>query len=269
MNSDKALWGSISILVGVVIGILALARGSLQVWLLLGVFVLWGIWVVAFLLLPYMQQAKRRRARRQQEEKRQAEGIAPAFPVPETAGEPTELLLLRHVNHRISTYLQAAYPKVTWEWCEKQPEKLIQHGGVGRIRIFGVEDFDHADIKLDQKANISCDMVKIVPLSKAGQPGTEEDTLPPNQQPIDPQVWYEIQGRKVLESLVADLHSRGHSSLTLSEEGNVCVEQGPEDVVQEHLSGFPAKVYWPRLVQVFERNGLAAEITAKGVQVSW
>lgn len=269
MNSDKALWGSISILIGAVIGLLALVRGSLQIWLLLGVFALWGLWVVAILLLPYMRQAKRRRTRQQQMKQRQAEGIAPAFHVPEVNGEPTELLLLRHVNHRISAYLQAAYPKMTWEWCEKQPEKLIQHGGVGRIRVFGVEDFDHADIKLDQNANISCDMVKIVPLSKAGQPCDAEEQLPPNQQPVDPQVWYEIQGRKVLESLMADLNSRGHSSLTLSEEGNVCVVQNQEDVVQEHLSGFPGKVYWPRLVQVFERNGLAAEITAKGVQVSW
>ena len=40
-------------------------------------------------------------------------------------------------------------------------------------------------------------------------------------------------------------------------------------MAQEHLSNFPQKVYWPRLVQMFERNGLAAEITAKGIQVSW
>lgn len=57
--------------------------------------------------------------------------------------------------------------------------------------------------------------------------------------------------------------------MKLGEDVDVCVEQGEEATVQEHLSGFPAKVYWPRLVQVFERNGLAAEITAKGVQVSW
>lgn len=269
MNQYKALWGSISVLIGAVIGILALARGGLQVWLLLGIFTLWGLWVVAFLLLPYMQQAKRRRIRRQQEHTRLEEGIAPVFQIPEMQKEPTELLLLRHVNHRISAYLQTAYPDVTWQWCEKQPEKLILHGGVGRIRIFGVEDFDHADIKLDQKANISCDMVKIVPLSKAGQADAGDSSQPPDSQPVDPQVWYEIQGRQVLEVLMADLNSRGHSSLTLSENGDVCVTQGQEDVAQEHLSGFPAKVYWPRLVQVFERNGLAAEITAKGVLVSW
>ena len=131
MKSDKSLWGSISILIGVVIGILALVKGSLRVWLLLGVFTLWGLWIVAFLLMPYMQQAKRRKVRKQQEQQRQSEGIAPAFHIPEVNGEPTELLLLRHVNHRISAYLQAVYPKVTWEWGQNQPEKLIQRGGGG------------------------------------------------------------------------------------------------------------------------------------------
>ena len=65
MKSDKALWGSISILVGAVIAILALIRGVWQTWLLIGVFTLWGLWVVAVLLRPYMQQAKRRRMREQ------------------------------------------------------------------------------------------------------------------------------------------------------------------------------------------------------------
>ena len=67
MKSDKALWGSISILVGAVIAILALIRGAWQTWLLIGVFTLWGLWVAAFLLRPYMQQAKRRRMREQLE----------------------------------------------------------------------------------------------------------------------------------------------------------------------------------------------------------
>ena len=60
MKSDKSLWGSISILIGVVIGILALAKGSLQVWLLLGVFTLWGLWIVAFLLMPAAKSASSR-----------------------------------------------------------------------------------------------------------------------------------------------------------------------------------------------------------------
>ena len=60
MKNDKALWGSISILVGIVIAILALVRGDMQTWLLLGVFSRWGAWLVAILLLPYTRQATSR-----------------------------------------------------------------------------------------------------------------------------------------------------------------------------------------------------------------
>ena len=57
MNNDRGLLsGSITILIGAVIAIMALVRGPWQIWLLLGVFTLWGLWVVLILLLPYMQQ---------------------------------------------------------------------------------------------------------------------------------------------------------------------------------------------------------------------
>ena len=58
MSNDKGLLsGSITILIGAVIAIMALVRGPWQAWLLIGVFTLWGLWVVLILLLPYMQQA--------------------------------------------------------------------------------------------------------------------------------------------------------------------------------------------------------------------
>ena len=149
------------------------------------------------------------------------------------------------------------------------PEQLIRNGGTGRIRVFGIDEFDHADVTLDQNANIKCDMVKIAPLSKVGGETNEDDTTPPNRQPVDPRIWYETQGRSVLEALISDLNSRGHSKLTLREDGDICIEQGEDAVSQEHLNNFPQKVYWPRLAEVLESNGLAAEVTAQGIQVSW
>lgn len=270
MKSEKALWGSISILTGIVIAILALVRGRWQTWLLLGAFTLWGLWIMVVFLHPYMQQAKRRRMRSQQAKKRLAEGIVSDMPfeVPTLGEGEAEILLLRHVNHRISAYLRAVYPDARWEWCEKKPEKLILTGGTGRIRVFGIPDYDHADVTVDRNANISCNMLKIVPLSDM-EGGKPEERVPPNKQPVDPQIWYEVQGRKVLESLVADLNSRGHSHLTIHEDGDICIEENDKEVAREHLDGFPEKTYWPRLQQVFERNGLAAEIMAKGIQISW
>ncbi len=269
MKHNKSLFGSISILIGAVIAILALARGTWQIALLIVTFSLWGLWVVTILLLPYMYEARRRQQRKQQIKKRQEDGIAPTITAPVLQPENGSVgqLLLHHVNHRISSYLRAAYPDAKWEWCEKKPEQLVLRGGVGRIRVFGIADFDHADVTLDQNANIHCDMVKIVPLSDVN--GESGENTPPNKQPVDPQIWYELQGRNVLETLVADLNSRGHSRLTLHENGDVCITEDNDEVAKEHLSNFPEKVYWPRLVQVLESNGLAAEVTAHGIQVSW
>ena len=72
-----------------------------------------------------------------------------------------------------------------------------------------------------------------------------------------------------MEPLLADLNSRGHSKLPLRENGDICIQQDDELVPQEHLSNFPARVYWPCLVEVFESTGLSAETTAQGIQVSW
>lgn len=249
---------------------MALVRGPWQVWLLLGVFTLWGLWVVLILLLPYMQQAKRHRQRQQRTRQLHAEGIQTrSFEIPDLGSTSSDDLLVCHTNHRILAYLHSAYPQATFEWCEKQPEQLIRNGGTGRIRVFGIDEFDHADVTLDQNANIKCDMVKIVPLSKVGGETNENDTTPPNRQPVDPRIWYETQGRSVLEALISDLNSRGHSKLTLREDGDICIEQGEDAVSQEHLNNFPQKVYWPRLAEVLESNGLAAEVTAQGIQVSW
>lgn len=271
MNNDKGLLsGSITILIGAVIAIMALVRGPWQAWLLIGVFTLWGLWVVLILLLPYMEQARRRRKRQQRERQLHAEGVSqPTFQIPELEEPIPDELLLRYANHRILGYLHSLYADAYFEWCEKSPVELIRSSGTGRIRIHGVPDFDHADITFHKDATIQCDMLKIVPLSKLGAAGEESIDIPPNKRPIDPNMWYENHGREVLETLVADLNSRGLNKLTMKENGDLCIQQGEELVPQEHLSNFPAKVYWPRLVEVLDRNGLAAETTAQGIQVSW
>ena len=64
MKSEKSLWSSVSILIGVVIGVLAFVRGDAQIWLLVGVFALWGAWVVGFLLMPFIKQAKKNQKRK-------------------------------------------------------------------------------------------------------------------------------------------------------------------------------------------------------------
>lgn len=261
MKKTAPLWGSITVLIGLVIAILALARGRWQVPLLLGVFAVWGVWLILTQLLPAWRMNRAYRRKERQLLSQQAEDT-----LPKASDADMTAVLLNHVNHRITAYLKAAYPKACWEWAMSDPTQFVAQGGTGRIRVYGIPDFDYADVQLDQKANLSCALVKIVPVQAGGPPAPA-----PNQQVLNPQVWYELRGRKTLEALITDLNSRGYSSLTLGEDGDIRIHQVDDgkEVSVDSLLDFPDKVYWPQLVHVFEQEGLAASAQDDRVLVSW
>lgn len=261
-NSKHNSFGVTGLLVAV-LAVMAFIRGPLQIWFLAGAFALWALWMV----VPMIVTAQKRNSRRR---KRQVSPptVTREFYVPNLS-EPVEGVLLRHVNFRISAYLKSAYPDVTWEWQEEDPERIISRGGTARIKLFGVPDFNYANVIFDCKANINCDMMRIVPLSEvAGAPNGAPISKPP-QQPADPQIWYEMQARQVLEDLIADLHSRGHNSLTIKENGDICIKQADAEVAAQTLKNFPARNYWQALAKVFEKEGLAAAVTETGLAVTW
>ena len=211
MKKESPFWSSISLLIGIVIAILALVRGRMLLPLLLAVFALWLLWWLLTQALPLWRNNRAYRAK----EARLREQTAAA-----NGGGQLADALLCHVNYRITAMLHAAYPNARWEWLADKPSRFAVEGGTARIRVYGIPDFDYADVKLDQKANLDCSLVKLSPLVAGAS-----DTQPPNRQPVNPRVWFETRGRAVLEALVTDLNSRGHSSLTVQENGEVLVKR--------------------------------------------
>lgn len=255
------LWESISILIGCVIAVLALVRGKWQLPLLLLCFVIWGLWLMFVLLFPAWRSIRelRRKERRAQ---REHDAMA------EADLSDTVMLqkLMHHINFRISSYLRSAYPNARWEWMSDIPAVFAAQGGTSRIRVYGIPDYDYADVTLDKQDNLSCSLVKVMPLHE----DASESPAPPNEQPVDPQVWYELQGRSVLEDLVADLNSRGHSKVYLMEDGSICTKPDSGEVqVQASFGSFPERVYWPRLKDVLEQAGLTATVEDTCIQVAW
>lgn len=274
MKRKNLFGGGISFLIVAVLAVMALIRGPEQIWFLTGVFAVWGIYMIAAVLLSNKSRInaklEQRRLRKQlsRENKRAAEFKANDFHVPEVDDAPVGTVLLRHVNHRISAYLKSAYPEVTWEWLSEDPEQLAAKGGTGRIRLFGIADFNFADVMFDQLARIDCDMLRIVPLTELDRVAGES-TKPRADQPVDPEVWYSIQGKEVLETCVADLNSRGHASLIINENGEICVRQADSEIVQKKLKNLPGKGLWNNLVKVLENEGLSASVVDNGIKVSW
>ena len=268
MNKKTSLWSSISVLTTAVLAVMAFIRGDIQIWLLSGIFAVWAAWAAVKFLLPALKAQRYRHMAGKARKKKKGQLPKKELSVPDIS-DPVGLVLLRHVNFRISAYLQSAYPEATWQWLEEFPEKIAAKGGTGRIRLYGVPDFDYADVSFDQKADISCSLLKIVPMAEVQQGSGEKKTIPQQQTPADPQVWYEKQGRNVLEDLIADLHSRGHHSLTIRENGEIAIMQADSEITKPAFENVPEKTYWPRLAKVFEREGLAAEITSTGIALSW
>ena len=75
----------------------------------------------------------------------------------------------------------------------------------------------------------------------------------------------------LLEALVTDLNSRGHSSLTVQENGEIFVQtkENETEPAKEAFLDFPEKVYWPQLVKVLESEGYAADARDADILVSW
>lgn len=259
MKKANPLWDSVGILTGAVILMIALTQGILRTVLLSVAAAAWMVWLAVLMIARYHKQARWRKKHSETETGENAEEYT------------TEQLLLHHVNHRISACLCVAYPGASWQWCMKDPARFVCKGGTGRIRVFGIDEYEHADVRIDRRGNLSCSLIKSVRLNEesAGGTGGDKQKTPPNKQPVDPRVWYETQGRAVLEHLVADLNSRGHSSLTLLENGDISIQEDKKDVTVEHFSVFPEKVYWPGLVRTLQGDGLAADATAQGIKITW
>lgn len=257
MKRTVSVWNGISILIGVVIAILSLTRGTMAMILLIASFTIWGLWLIFALLRP-AYRANQEYRRRVRELRQQQEGTS------NEVDSQVGMALLHHVNFRISEHLKAAYPNAQWEWTLHDPVAFITRGGTGRIRVYGIPDYDYADVTLDQKGEFRCALVKLSPLE--GKDGSKS-----GQNPLDPRAWYEIHGRAMMESLIADLRSRGHSSLTLDEAGNVSIQpvDGSEAVSKGSFPFFPEKVYWPRLAKVLEQEGLTADVQNTKILVSW
>ncbi len=270
MKQKKNLWSDVSKLIVAVLAIMAFLRGKAQFIAYVIAFTVWSAHAVYHYLVPYIKEKMASREAKQFQKQYEKQAQQQKITVDLDISDPMYLVLLRHASYRISDYLQSIYPDATWSWCCSNPEKIVAKGGTGRIKLNGVADFNYAEVTLDQNAKITCHLLNIVPMGKEKQDDktSEKNETKPAVE-VNPQVWFEEKGKKVLTSLIADLHSRGHSSLTIKEDGTVVIKQDDRDITKRAFDSMPDKVAWPRLKKVIEGSGIATEITDGGLVLSW
>lgn len=112
MNKKTSLWSGVSVLIVAVLAVMAFIRGNVQIWLLSVAFAAWAVWAAVKFLLPYLKAQKYRHEARKLRKKSKQQSPKKALSIPDIS-DPVGLVLLRHVNFRISAYLQSAYPEAT------------------------------------------------------------------------------------------------------------------------------------------------------------
>ena len=262
MRRFQKLQSSAVMLILAVLAITCFARGLVQTVLYGAAFLIWGIFSFINFIIPIISRSKYRR------EVKQAMKMEKT-PVNTMENSKLMYLLLCHVNHRITGYIKSIYPEATWTWRTEKAADIMANGGTGRIELFGVKDYNFADISFDNDANIDCSLLKVTSLKHAVQTEVKDATAEEAKSEIDPQVWFEKSGRVVLKNLIADLSSRGHNSLTIQDDGSCIITQGDKTLKVRQLDAFPEKVYHPRLIKVLEGAGIAAKTVDAGLAVTW
>lgn len=269
MNEQHPFWNSVSCLVVAVLAIVTFVRSAWELPLLAAAFIVWGAWVLWTQILPTLRLSRRVLANdKLRRTKETTWSPRPNERTEKNLEEEMACILLRYVNRRISDQLKTLNPNIRWEWEEKDPALLAVRSGIGRIRLYGIPDYRHADVALNPDGTLTCALIKTVtePDTEAGQ------ALEPSEpQNADPQEWYSQEGKTVVKALVADLDSRGFSQLTIQEGGRVLVlplEGGKEREVGL-LKDFPIKEHWPSLTRILEWDGYAAAVRENGIAVVW
>lgn len=180
--------------------------------------------------------------------------------------------ILQHIRLRITDKLKSAYAEATWQWDKEPDLHDILAGKTFRILVENLESYTHADISFDRFGRIHVEPMTIGAFSPAESKADADDAdTPAPEEPavVDVRVWYELIGQKILTEQITELHAKGHSKLTIMENGDITVKNQKKDILKATLDSFPAQNYWQELVSILAEDQLTAKITGNSLQVSW
>lgn len=181
-------------------------------------------------------------------------------------------IMLQHIALRITDKLKSAYPNTTWKWKKEPTLQSILSGSTHRIIVDDMEKYTHADISFDKFARIHIEPLILGtfhPSPAADNSIPEDDTDVKEPAVVDVKVWYEMVGQKILQTQITELNCKGHSKLTIKENGDIVIKKQGKDFLQTSLDAFPAKNYWQELISVLESDELIGKITENTLLISW
>lgn len=220
-------------------------------------------------------QAQRQRTESPQVFPTEIPSIKPSFPGSVQKGQHmdgSQEIMLQHIALRITDKLKSAYPEATWKWKDTPSLEDILSGGTHRIIVDDMEQYTHADISFDKFARIHIEPLILGSFKTETAPNSPTvDDEPAKKEPavIDVKVWYEMVGQKILQTQITELNCKGHSKLTVKENGDIVIKKLGKDLLLTSLDAFPARNYWQELITLLESDELNGKISGDTLQISW
>lgn len=174
-----------------------------------------------------------------------------------------ETLLLRQINYQITEKLKSAYPDASWDFVKDPIVSKLISGQETRIRTHHTGDFNFAEFHMTPYGNLSLQMLTIESLKREANAKDDSDRK------IDPESWYSLIGKPVLTELVSDLQARGYQKLSITENGEIYIQNGEMQELKDTFAEFPPKTYWPALSDIFIRDELSVNETDDTLEISW
>ncbi|BFK89671.1 hypothetical protein NSB24_27165 [Blautia coccoides] len=178
-----------------------------------------------------------------------------------TADEQMETFLLCQISHRITGKLKSAYPEATWDWEQTPSVHDFVEGTLLRIVTKGTNNFNHAELYVDQYGQLHMQMMMIETLGKQTMADTENS--------IDPQSWYDLIGKPLLDKVIQDVYPKGYQKLYISSQGELYITKGDQKDVKDIFEYFPPKPYWTILASILNEDELNATATDFGLEINW
>lgn len=178
-----------------------------------------------------------------------------------SSDESLETFLLCQISHRITGKLKSAYPEATWNWEQMPSVQDFVEGNLLRIVTKGTNDFNHAELYVDQYGQLHLQMLIIESL--------ERQTTADIERSVDPQSWYDLIGKPLLNKVIQDVYPKGYQKLYISTQGELYIVDGDQKEVKDIFEHFPPKPYWTTLASILNEDELNARATDFGLEIDW
>lgn len=178
--------------------------------------------------------------------------------------------IMIHISLRITEKLKSVYKDATWEWTISPSLHTILSGTTTRISVTNMDKYTHADITFDRIGRISIEPMTIGSFCSADN----SDKKNSNEQPSEPsgvdvKTWYNLVGHSVLERVITELNTKGHSKLTIRENGDIVIYQNKKRILVGSFETFLPQDYWKELAAFLEEDELVVKIANNNIHVSW